>query len=789
MALLRSLRVETSPATTTATADLRNASTLDEIRTALSTLHAQETSLNQSLNALLASQADLARQLKQLDSLRAELGQEAIATRSITNDMLSTAASTAGPLRDKVQELDLEKTRVDETLVVVEQVAELKACVHGVVGSMGAPQDWEAAAGYVSRAAKISDHIVRGSFSAAVVPSVEVPDSPWITLEHSKESLCQLFLREFESAASQEDHVKVTKFFKLFPLIGRQTVGLDVYGRYVCQGVAKTARETLKNAPAGKADGFFYTNALIKLLKHVMQIIDQHGTLVERHYGAGNMVKVIERLQMEADVQGGIILDSWSEARGVEKALMDAKSYPFTFLLQSFPPPTRRVTPRVSSPATGAGARDGPNHEDEVVSITEVDSLLSDVSTMLRWWSLYTQFIAEKCKGQKIAEDDASPIPNVVLKSHLSRKVAEKLTTPYHLLMVFFFRRSIEKAFQLNEYPNGLSLTLNKPIDSSPPFIITAIDDITFVLNAIIQKTVSTAEKNLSVAIIATLGQVLSSHFIAVVKQKLRDDFYPKPVVQGGFPPEDKIIAFIALINSLDMASEYLDCIISNNLGFDSDGPHVTSRGSRLHDTFLSMGDSDSVAASLVDLVSSFTSQTTELLNNGVQVLFIQVVKPRLHNVLIQTFRDVNYMEGDDRAEADPTPEKFERGWDQLMRPISRIMSPRSYAVLLDLATRHLAHVLEKRVWGYTGRMSALGAIRIERDFSGIISVVSRGDYSLRDLFSRVSQVLMVVNMEEDEWEELSVLTGHGRPGKGSDGIPMVLTGEERTRARALTTA
>lgn len=122
---------------------------------------------------------------------------------------------------------------------MVELVAELKACVHGVVGSMGAPQDWDSAARYLSRTAKIPEEIIRGDFSAAVVPSTEVPDPPWDTLQEAKHSLCRLFVREFQRAVRDGDEAKVTRYFKLFPLIGMRDVGLDIYGRHICQAVAE----------------------------------------------------------------------------------------------------------------------------------------------------------------------------------------------------------------------------------------------------------------------------------------------------------------------------------------------------------------------------------------------------------------------------------------------------------------------------------------------------------------------------------------------------------------------
>jgi hypothetical protein len=378
---------------------LDDVSNVADLRAALAALHDRESTITARLDSLIASQADLTRDLGRLDLLRAGLGAQVIAARSISNDMLSSAAETAGRLSNRVKQLDLEKSHVEETLGVVEQVAELKACVNGVVGSMGAPQDWEAAAGYLDRASKVPEDIIKGAFATSIVPSVEVPDPPWVTLETARESLCGLFLREFERAAGDGDGTKVTRFFKLFPLIGRTEVGLDVYGRYVCQGVAGTARATLKDSAGahGRKEGFFYANALTRLFEHIAQIVEGHGNLVQRHYGAGKMVRVVERLQMEADVQGGIILDTWSDERGIDRTLTDVKSYPFSFLVQSFlPQPPRGGTPRVNSPAVGGG-NNPRSSEDEGVNMKEVDGLLNEIAIMLGRWSLYTRFLSSKC--------------------------------------------------------------------------------------------------------------------------------------------------------------------------------------------------------------------------------------------------------------------------------------------------------------------------------------------------------------------------------------------------------
>ena len=712
---------------------------------------------------------------------------------------------------------------MEETLSVVEQVAELKACVQGVVGSMGAPQDWEAAAGYIARASKIPTSIVEGNFAARTVPSVEVPDAPGITIESAKESLCGLFLREFQKAAEEGDGVRVTRFFKLFPLIGREETGLDVYGRYVCQGVAGTARGNLRDRgkDAAAQGGFFYANALTKLFEHIAQIVEGHGGLVERHYGKGRMVKVIEKLQVEADVQGGIVLDTWGDERNIDRRLTDVKSYPFSFLVQSFLSAQRPSgIARTSSPAQG-GAANGRNSEDEGVDMKEVDGLLSETAIMLGRWSLYTRFLAGKCRVSpeppilqqaisKISQDpenDADEpliMPDLLAKSALSRKISARLITPFEIMTTFFFRRSVEKAFQLDESPTGLSLNPSKSVDGNGPFIISAVDDVMYIVNTVLQRSISTSQRDVIASVIPAISRVLGSEFIGMIQRKMRDESYPKASGQNSFPPEDKIIAFIILMNSLDVSKDYISRIVSSRLA-SSDVNDTSSTKAppppSLKDLFPFSHDATFVTSALTGLQTSFSSKSSELINEAVSVLINQVIKPRIRPILSDTFRDIDYsdpspsspQDDDEDTPPDPdlVPHRFSTSWTALMTPLSRLLTPSLYSTILDKTAEYLADRLERRIWsGSLGkRISAEGAQRLERDMGGIVGAVARGArYGVRDAFVRVQQVAMVCSMDEEEWIEVSEVTGDGEGEGEGEEMVWVLSLEERTRARGLVT-
>ena len=772
---------------TTEESTIYNASSVEEIRATLAELGAREASVTARLDDLLASQKDLNRQLSRLDLARAQLSSQVVATRNISNGMLSSAASTANRISSAVKKLDREQAAVKATLDVVEQVAELKSCVLGVTGSMGAPQDWETAANYLYRASQIPDSVIDGAFAEEIVPTAEVPDLPRQTINSASESLCGLFLREFEKAAATGNGAGVTRFFKLFPLIGRSDVGLDAYGRYVCGGIAARARSNMSSSQ--RNDGLFYASTLTKLFEHIAQIVDGHQPLVERHYGPWSMTKVIERIQVEAEVQGGIILDTWSEERRVSRKLTEVKSYPFNFLVQSFLPAQKpvNVASRTGSPAPGSGRAS----EDEGVDMREVDALLNESATMLGRWALYTRFLASKLTPN----DDEAPtkfaVPTLVSNSNLHTKVQDLLIEPFNAMAAFFFRRSVEKSFQLDESPSDLTLNPSKPLGANPPFITSAVDDVMYIVNQVLNRTLSTSQRPVVASVLPSISRVLGSDFFGMIQRKMRDESYPKAAIQGALPPESIIISFLVLINNLDVATDYVRRIIRTCVGQPATA-NAPPQEAPMADAFPFGSEAVFVEKAIRHIESNFEAKTSELIAEATEVMLKQVMRPRLRPVLIDTFRDIDYFVSSEdaaNAESDSTEDlvtqRFERGWQAFTLPIKRILTAVNYDKLLTIVVAHLARTLEKRIWSYYGRVNELGAVRLERDIAGIMTTaVKGGRYELRDLFQRSLQMILVMNMEDDEWEEISKLEGKALERETS--VVWKLDADERRRARAV---
>ena len=380
-------------------------------------------------------------------------------------------------------------------------------------------------------------------------------------------------------------------------------------------------------------------------------------------------------------------------------------------------------------------------------------------------------------------------MPHFLATSNLHNKVTSHLIEPFNVMMAFFFRRSVEKAFQLDESPSHLTLNPTKPLGSNPPFITSAVDDVMYIVNQVLQRTLATSQRTIISRVVPALSSILGTDFIGMIQRKMKDESYPKAVIQGGLPPEDKVIAFLVLINNLDVANDYIKRIVQQQLGSPQEGgngPQTTK--SPLHDLFPFGHDATFVENTLKAMERSFASKSGDLLGDGITVLFSNVLRPRIKPILAEAFRDIEYalvedvdVDGDEEEGADLVKSRFDRGWGVVIRPIKRILTSANFDRLLTLALNYLASALDRRIRSYYGRVSELGAVRLERDIAGIVTAaVAGGKYGLRDAFTKCTQMTLIMNMEDDEWDEVADDTS------GESGIPWVMDVEERKRVRAI---
>lgn len=394
-------------------------------------------------------------------------------------------------------------------------------------------------------------------------------------------------------------------------------------------------------------------------------------------------------------------------------------------------------------------------------------------------------------------------LPSLLANSSLNEKVTNRLVAPFNIMTTFFFRRSVEKAFQLDEQPSNLSLNPAKTLSSNPPYISSAVDDVMYIVNQIVERSLATSQRAVISCAVPSIARVLDSDFIGMIQRRMRDESYPKAAIQGALPPEQVIVAFMVLTNNLDIATDYVKRIVQSRIEVVPREASADSIESSLPESLTTLfpfdHDAGFVANTLKSLQQSFEGKTVELISDGIYVVFKNIVKPRLRPMLADSFRDIDYQmtadeldaiskeaeaeDGNDRPIERTVENHFQRGWDALTKPLARILTDHNFERLLATIVSYLSEVLEKRIWSYYGRLNDLGAVRLERDMASIVSIVVRGGrYGLRDAFARCTQICLIINMEEDEWDEMQATA----VGQGDDAIEWKIDAEERIRARAM---
>ena len=392
-------------------------------------------------------------------------------------------------------------------------------------------------------------------------------------------------------------------------------------------------------------------------------------------------------------------------------------------------------------------------------------------------------------------------IPGFLNNSNLSKKVSGILETPFKSFATFFLRRSVEKAFQLEESPPDLTLNPSKIIRYNPPFITSAVDDAMYMVSQMLQRSLATSQTSVVTSIISGVDRVLGSDFIGMIQRKMRDECYPKAAIQGAMPPDDKVIAFLVLTNDLDVATDYIKRIVRSHVHIHDDSfnhqANETHRAPRpLAELFPIGRDATVVRNALLNMENTFCSKATDLIKEGIHVAFTKVMKDCMRPLVTDIFREADYAVddedclrsgdvGEDRDQAEPRSVKglTESGWEVLVKPVRRLLTNSNAERLLVNAISYFSNLLEKRIWNYHGRVSELGAVQLEQDVAEIVNITTKGaSFRLRENFDRCLQIVSIMNMDEEEWEEIEADQSVGEHAEAK----WVLSKNERARARAM---
>ena len=147
-------------------------------------------------------------------------------------------------------------------------------------------------------------------------------------LQESREQLLTIFIRNFQHASQTRDSAATSRFFKLFPAIGWEKEGLEVYSRFIVELI----RVRISTGASGTVlfasrihrsnelcllaiSSTYHTTALAMLLENIAIVVHQHQPIVDKYYGSGKMKPVLTTLLDECDDIIENLLEKWEREK------------------------------------------------------------------------------------------------------------------------------------------------------------------------------------------------------------------------------------------------------------------------------------------------------------------------------------------------------------------------------------------------------------------------------------------------------------------------------------------
>ena len=215
----------------------------------------------------------------------------------------------------------------------------------------------------------------------------------------------------------------------------------------------------------------YYADTLTRLFENIAVIIDQHQPLVELHYGRGRMLRVIQRLQEESDIESGRILDQFVQNRKLESKLVEIQSLNIAMIRSSttnWSTSPGGGTNGTSVAGTGAGLG-GTNasgvsgqtngNNNPLTDPRQLDANLLELALISQRGALFYQFINERADDEMehIGTDESTQDmimhgkdkryygDNGLLASSGLVKRNKELMNSYLVIDSYLLRRNIDK--------------------------------------------------------------------------------------------------------------------------------------------------------------------------------------------------------------------------------------------------------------------------------------------------------------------------------------------------------
>ncbi|SCU77587.1 LAFA_0A02410g1_1 [Lachancea sp. 'fantastica'] len=789
----------------TALSKISSISQLSKLQTVIAN---DQTATQKSLDEYLqTSHNKLNQNVRKLELQRTKLTQTLTKLHHALEDIF-LSKDLAVAISARIKSVDRERKLVVQTLQFVNHIQVLKRNVLTVHEAIERSDNKLAATG-IDTILNLPPNVIESRFAAKVVPSAEIPENPADLVKLWTAALAKNFQDKFERAADSQNIEELTSVFQLFPLIRKSELGLDLYSKYVCNIISTQSRKIMTGSTPTNTQ--FYAKALLHLFKIVSTIINEHSKIIAECYGKQHMVHIMTKVQREADMQAGLILDSFLEARN------------FDGLLEAI----REFERSANAPE---------ETKSEAPSIASISSTLSEYSTILQNWSMYCRFFALKWYefSDIQVSDGKLELPSPISKGNFYLKIhGTGFLDGFKKLMDHYLHSSFAKMVSLESLPPLNQFITKKPYkhdDISSYAFSSIVEDLTLLLRTCLILNVNTGQSSLMSDFLGILKRFLQNEYLMKFLQHNLRLLQPRLVsavglkqyiphsdsnstsraaspgvidpsklsnlrfnlkgaassafsniqsnLQAVYADEDSVLKlhhYLVYVNTLGVGREFLQRLLTKELL--QDNPKL------LCDNFPFELEAQTLHEAVEAAESNLLVQNDKLLNWAVKQLFENILQPKVRKMLGSLFiqgPDDEYVCSAVDFEDMSNLQQFGVDWNNTMIPYSNVLYKRCHVQLLSCIVDFVVAQIGTRLWNL--QVNELGTIKLDRELSSLIAIVCEDQYALREKFTKLSQIVLVMGLEDDDFDPV---TRDVKPEIISD-INWALTPAERTRAQGL---
>ncbi|KAL8144533.1 hypothetical protein V2J09_017565 [Rumex salicifolius] len=686
--------------TTEALTQIRSLTDVGAMTRLLHQCIAYQRSLDDNLDSLLSQRSDLDKQLLSLQKSSHILS----IVRSDSDLMLSSIQSTsllAESVSAKVRELDLAQSRVSSTLLRLDAIVDKSQCIDGVQKSLDS-EDYELAAKHVSKYLEIDTNFRDSSGS-----------SERDQLLGYKKQLEGIVKRKMTAAIDQRDHPNVLRFIRLYPMLGIEEEGLQVYVNYLKKVIAMRSRmefEQLVELMEASANNTYtdsglgggagsqlnFVGCLTNLFKDIVLAIEENDEILRSLCGEDGIVYAICELQEECDSRGSLILKKYMDYRKLGKLASEINSYSKNLL--------------------SVGSVEGPDPR-------EVELYLEEILSLTQLGEDYVEYMVGKIRGLSSINPEVGPQATKAFRSGSFNRVVQDITGFYVVLEEFFMVENVRKAIKIDEYvPDSLTTSM--------------VDDVFYVLQSCCRRAISTSNINSVLAALSGANNLLGNEYLEALQQKTREPNLGAKLFLGGVGVQKTGTEVATALNNMDVSGEYVMKL-----------RHEIEE--QCAEVFPAPADRERIKSCLSEL-GEMSNAFKQALNAGLEQL-VSTVTPRIRPVL-DTVASISY----ELSEAEYAENEVNDPWVQrLLHAVETnaawlqpVMTANNYDsfvhLIIDFLTKRLEVLMMQK------RFSQLGGLQLDRDARALVShFSSMTQRTVRDKFARLTQMATILNLEK----------------------------------------